>query len=105
MLLIHSAWATAGTATKYNCYNNKLKYSTDDGSTWNTITFPEGTFDYQDLELCIKKKNAIVISSGHSEPGIQIKLYAERFRVLIALEEKFWEDLREGDFNILLSFD
>ena len=102
MLLIHSAWATAGTATKYNCYNNKLKYSTDDGSTWNTITFPEGTFDYQDLDLCI---NAILKSSGHSEPGIQIKLYAERFRVLIALEEKFWEDLREGDFNILLSFD
>ena len=101
MLLIHSAWATAGTATKYNCYNNKLKYSTDDGSTWNTITFPEGTFDCHDLDLYI---NAILKSSGHSEPGIQIKLYAERFRVLIALEEKFWEDLREGDFNILLSF-
>lgn len=38
-------------STKYN--NNKLKYSADDGLTWNTITFPEGNFDYQDLDLFI----------------------------------------------------
>ena len=35
--------------TSENHNNNKIKYSHDDGKTWNTVTYVNGMYSYSDL--------------------------------------------------------
>ena len=87
-------------STKYN--NNKLKYSSDSGKTWNTITLPDGNFSYEEIESYIQSE---IESNGHTKDGITITFVPLFLKVLLTLKSGFQVDLKTGDFGKLLGFE
>ena len=53
--------------SKFN--NNTLRYSSDNGSTWTTITFPNGKYTYSDISQYISN---YLESQIIDKDGIQI---------------------------------
>ena len=84
---------------EYN--NNKLKISKDKGKTFETITFPAGIFDYEDINEFIHKKNWKI----GNEYEINVLFDLTTFRVFIQLDENYQIDFaNSGEFNVLLEF-
>ena len=66
--------------------NNKLMISKDEGKTWETITFPAGIFDYEDINEFIHKR----IGSGTPPKyGINVLFDLSTYKVFIQLENGF----------------
>ena len=60
-------------------YNNiELKISKDKGKTWETITFPTGIYDYEDINEFIHKR------IGKSEAGINVLFDLTTFKVFFS---------------------
>ena len=88
-------------ATYYN--NNTLKYSHDSGTTWTTITLPNGNYSYSDINAYIQQ---ILQNNGHSKTRIKLEIVPEiaLFTVLITLEANYQLDFRNSEFPDLLGF-
>ena len=82
--------------------NNKLVISKDKGNTDETITFPTGIYDYNDINTFIHNK---IGKTGESF-GINIYFDLTTFKVFCQLGESYEIDFKKsGNFNILLGFD
>ena len=84
--------------------NNKIKYSHDNGNNWETITFVDGMYSYDDIDQYIKKTLSNNKDIQSDEYGIRISFVLSTYRVLIELEDDFQIDLRNSDFRKLIGF-
>ena len=88
-----------------NYGNNTIKYSHDGGSTWTTVTFPNGMYSYQDLNDYIHQ---IMKRNGHvkgDQYDINIIFILTTYKVIIELSNKYQIDFRNTKFGELLGFD
>ena len=86
--------------------NNTIKYSHDRGSTWTTVTFPNGMYSYKDLNDYlhqIMKRNGHVNSNNKYD--INILFVLTTYKVIIELTNNYQLDLRNTKFGELLGFD
>ena len=93
--------------SSYN--NNKIKY-THDGSTWQTITFSDGMYSYQDIEDFIhqymdQKSHRTTDSKGAKKYSINLTFILSTYRILIELDGDYQLDLRGTDFGDLIGFE
>jgi len=87
---------------EYN--NNKLKISKNGGTSWVTITFPKGIYDYDDINKFIHGK--IGKLSGKETYRIDILFDLTTYKVLVKLDENYQIDFKNsGNFGVLLGFD
>ena len=99
----HYAWHNINSI--YN--NNKISYSHDNGKTSTVITFPDGIYDYNDIDNHI---NSSIRANGHTvdgkTPGIKLTFSTSRFRVYVLLSRGYSVDLRGVDrnFNDIIGF-
>ena len=86
-------------------YGNQLiKYSSDNGSTFQDITFPSGVWNYTDFDEHIKE---ITKTGDNDDPTypINISFDTTTFRVTIELATNYQLDLSQSNFNDLIGFD
>ena len=88
-------------------YNNQLiKYSSDNGSTFNNITFPAGVWNYTDFNTYIKDITKIVKDgANNNEYPITLEFDNTTFRVTVTLANNYQLDLTESNFNELIGFE
>ena len=93
--------------------NNQIKYTSNKGVNWKTITFIDGMYSYDDIDEYIKKSmkdNGDLVkkaddNNGQDEYGINIYFVLSTYRVLVKLNENYYMDLRDLDFRKLIGFD
>ena len=88
-------------------YGNQLiKYSSDNGSTFNDIILPRGVWNYQRFNEHIKNITKIV-NDGNKENEYPITLVFNEviFRVVITIASNYELDLTASNFNDLIGFD
>ena len=86
-------------------YGNQLiKYSSDNGSTFQDITFPSGVWNYTDFDEHIKE---ITKTGDNDDPTypITISFDTTTFRVTVTLATNYQLDLTHSNFNDLIGFD
>ena len=86
--------------------NKTIKYSKDNGSSWNTITFVDGMYSYDDLSDYING----VISHNDDQPsnnrvGIKIYFALTSYRVVVELGNQWQLDIRNSTFGDLIGFE
>ena len=79
---------------KYN--TNKLKYF--DGNKWETIVFPEGNYDFDDIQDYINDHFKT------DDPPIQIRANTVTLRTKILLKSGYKLDLTEGKLHKIFGF-
>ena len=89
-----------------------MKYSHNKAADWETITFIDGMYSYDDIDSYIKK---YLKDKGHlvkddddddkKEYGIDLYFVLSNYRMLIELDENFYVDLRNLDFIKLIGID
>ena len=76
--------------------------SNDGEKKWETITFPAGIFDYEDINEFIHKR----IGKTSDSYGINVLFDLTTFKVFIQLANGFQIDFtKSGNFNVLLGFE
>ena len=86
-------------------YKNQLiKYSSDNGLTFNSITFSSGVWNYINFDEYIKE---ITNTGDNDNPIYPISLEFDEttFRVNIKLSKNYQLDLSKSNFNELVGFD
>ena len=88
-------------------YGNQLiKYSSDNGSTFNEITFSEGVWNYTGFNRYIKELTKIVKDgANNNEYPITLEFDNITFRVTVTLANNYQLDLTASNFNELIRFD
>ena len=85
--------------------NNKIKYSHDGGVSWETITFVNGMYSYEDINDYIHQ---YMVEQKHAEKDkypINILFVLSSYRVIIELDDDYQLDLRGTEFGNLIGFD
>ena len=86
---------------KYN--NNTMRYSSDNGSTFKTINFPNGNYTYSDISNYISN---YIETQNDSKTGIQLYYVSSLKKIFIELEETFQVDFRSNtSFAKLIGFE
>ena len=86
--------------SKFN--NNTMRYSADNGTTWKTITFPDGNYTYSDISNYISN---YLGSQNDSKTGIQLYYVSSLKKTFVELEESFKVDFRSNaSFSQLIGF-
>ena len=70
-----------------------MKYSSDNGSTWKEVTFPDGNYIYSDISNYISN---YLESQNEDKTGIQIYYVSSLKKCLIELKENFRVDFRSN---------
>ena len=89
-------------ATTYN--NNVVRYSPDNGSSWETITIEDGMYSYEDINDYI---HHFMVLKGHKTGDtypINISFILSTYRVLIEVSANYQFEMTI-EFGILLGFD
>ena len=87
-------------------YNQLIKYSSDNGSTFNDITFPAGVWNYTDFNTYIKDITKIVKDgANNNEYPITLEFDNTAFRVTVTLANNNQLDLTASNFNELIGFE
>ena len=88
-------------------YGNQLiKFSSDNSSTFQNITFPAGLWNYTDFNSYIKDITKIVKDgASDNEYPITLEFDNTTFRVTVTLANNFQLDLTASNFNELIGFD
>ena len=93
--------------------NNQIKYSHNNGTDWETITFVDGMYSYDDIDDYIKKymksKGHLVKGTKDSEEseieyGVNLYFVLSTYRILIELHKDYQVDLTTSDFRKLIGF-
>ena len=67
--------------------NNTIKYSTDKGNSWETITFVDGMYSYSDINDYIhqymEQKNHHTTDKGIKKFGINLNFYTNYLQSLV----------------------
>ena len=82
--------------------NNQIKYSNDTGSTWETISFVDGMYSYDDLNDYIQ---SAVSQNGDDKEGINLIFVLSSYRVIVDLKKNWQLDLRNSKFSDLIGFE
>ena len=83
--------------------NDKLRISKDKGVNFETITFPSGVYDYEDINQFIHQK---IGRKDDENYGINVLFNLATFKVFIQLDENYQIDFsRSGNFHVLLGFE
>ena len=69
---------------KFN--NNTLRYSINSGTTWSTITFPDGNYTYSDITQYISN---YLESQTLDKDGVQIYYVSSLKRCFIELQQNY----------------
>ena len=89
--------------------NNQIKYSTDKGANWKTITFIDGVYSYDDINEYIKKtmkNNGDIFKKAADDVyGLDLYFILSTYKVLIELKGDYQVDLRNMDFRKLIGFE
>ena len=81
-----------------NYNNNKIKHTHDGGTSWETITFADGMYSYEDLNDYIHQH---MVKEGHETKNtypINILFVLSSYRVIIELDN-YKLDLRNTEFG------
>ena len=84
--------------------NNVVRYSPDNGSLWETITFEDGMYSYEDINDYVHQH---MVEKGHKTGDtypINISFILSTYRVLIEVGVKYQFEMTE-EFGILLRMD
>ena len=85
-------------------YGNQLiKYSSDNGSTFENITFPKGVWSYTDFDTYIKGITKTKKNNKDHYP-ITLEFNETTFRVTVTLDQNYQLDLTASNFNELIGF-
>lgn len=87
--------------------NNQIKYSHDKGTSWETITFVDGMYSYDDIDKYIKdymKSKGHIKVDEEEKYGINLYFVLSTYRVHIELEDDYQIDLRNSNFRKLIGF-
>ena len=99
----HYSWYNINST--YN--HNKIRNSHDNGKANTIITFPDGVYDYNDINNHI---DSVIRANGHTvhekTSGIKLTFSTSRLRVYVLLSKGYSVDLRGGDrnFNDIIGF-
>ena len=90
--------------------NNTIKYKTNGGTSWETITFTDGMYSYSDINDYIhsymeQKNHHGTGSKGEKTYSINLTFFLSTYRVLITLEGQFQVDFRGTNFAELIGFE
>ena len=97
---LNYTWNNIDTA-KYN--NNTMHYSSDNGTTFKTITFYDGNYTYSDINNYLSN---YLETKNDSKTGIQLYYVSSLKKIFIELEENFQVDFRSNkSFAKLLGFE
>ena len=88
---------------KYN--NNKIKYSHDGGTNWETITFVNGMYSYDDINDYIHQYMVVQTHAEKDKYPINILFILSSYRIAIELDDDYQLDFRNTEFGDLLGFD
>ena len=85
--------------------NNTIKYSTDSGNTWETVTFVDGMYSYTDLNDYLHQymdtKNHKTVEGDYN---INILFVLSSYKVVIEIDNNYQLDLRNTNFGELIGF-
>ena len=89
--------------------NNKIKYSPDGGTSWETVTFEDGMYTYSDLNdflpQYMKKKGLKTTDDKTGDKyHINLTIVLSRYRILIQIDNNYQLDLRNSKFGELIGF-
>ena len=90
--------------------NNTIKYSTDKGNSWETITFVDGMYSYSDINDYIhqymEQKNHHTTDKDIKKFGINLAFILTTYKVLLSTtSDNYCLDLRGTEFGDLIGFD
>lgn len=85
--------------------NNKLKWRKKPKS-WKTLTFPDGTYDYADINGFFFQAHMGLVDPNDKTKGYIFTLYFNPtiYRVVILMHIDYELDLTEGEFASLLGY-
>ena len=85
--------------------NNIIKYSADSGQSWETVTFVDGMYSYNDindyLHQYMDKKNHKTVEGDYN---INILFVLSSYKVVVEISNNYELDIR-SDFADLIGFD
>ena len=88
--------------------NNTIKYSTDGGTSWETVTFANGMYTYPDLNDYIHqymdKKGHKTTDKNGDRYHINLSFILSTHRILIQIDNNYQLDLRNSEFRVLIGF-
>ena len=86
--------------------NQLIRFSSDNGKSFIDITFPEGTWGYDDFnEYTNGKITSYKDSDGNVKYPINLTFNEATFRVTITLDTNYQLDLTKSNFNELIGYD
>ena len=85
--------------------NNTIKYSPDNGTKWETITFVDGMYSYDDLDDYITQSIIQNEAKPSSSKGINLYFVLSSYRVVIELDNQWQLDIRNSNFGALIGFE
>ena len=86
-------------------YQNKvIKYSTDSGKTWETVTFKNGMYSYTDLNDYIHQYMDIKNNKTGNNYHINLIFVLSSYKVVIEIDNNYQLDLRNTNFGELIGF-
>ena len=85
--------------------HKKIKYTHDGGANWETITFVDGMYSYEDINNYIHQYMVKETHTTKDKYPINIQFILSSFRVVIELDNNYQVDLRGTEFGNLLGFD
>ena len=83
--------------------NQKIRYSSDNGTKWTDIIFSPGVWNYIDFDNLIKEKTKTGAANAPSYP-INLEFNDTIFRTIITLDKNYRLDLTKSNFNDLIGF-
>ena len=83
--------------------NQKIRYSSDNGTKWTDIIFSPGVWNYIYFDNLIKEKTKTGAANNPSYP-INLEFNDTIFRTIITLDKNYRLNLTKSNFNDLIGF-
>ena len=88
---------------------NKIEYSPDGGTSWETVTFIDGMYTYSDLNdylyQYMKKKGHKTTNAKKDDVSyINLTFVLSTYKILIQIDNNYQLDLRNSKFGELIRF-
>ena len=84
--------------------NNKIKYSTNGGTSWETITFIDGMYSYSDLNNYIHQYMDQQNHKTGNKYHINLSFLLSTYGVIIQIDNNYQLDLRNSKLGDLIGF-
>ena len=81
-----------------------IKYSTDSGTSWETITFVHGMYSYSELNDYIHQYMDQQNHKTGNKYHVNLPFVLSTYRVIIQIDNNYQLDLRNSEFGDLIGF-